>query len=172
MPPSANLLPIGAVSIIAHTWYDVFMPGKALENPNKTQQQEIAEKKQAFLAYFRNWPVKKAAAEAVNRSSDTIDIWLKDDPEFSESFLSARAEWARKKSTRLDPSNLLTNMYEELKPPKQEVDTKVTTIEGQSAEDLLAEAKRLGLDTSPYESLLTGKIDKGTATEDPAKKGA
>ena len=108
------------------------MPGKAKEDPTKTQQQEIAEKKQAFLAYFRNWPVKKAAAEAVNRSSDSIDNWIHDDPDFAEAFLSARAEWAKKQSRRLDPANLLTNMYpEELKPPKQEVETTVTTIEGQ-----------------------------------------
>lgn len=148
------------------------MAGKSKDNQNKTQQEEIAEKKSAFLAYFRAWPVKKAAAEAVNRSSDTIDIWLKDDPEFSEAFLSARAEWAKKKSIRLDPSNLLTNMYEELKPPKQEIDTKVTTIEGQSAEDLLAEAKRLGLDTTPYESLLTGTPDPGTDNQDSTQERA
>jgi hypothetical protein len=148
------------------------MPGNAKDNPNMTQQEEIAQRKQAFLAYFRAWPVKKAAAEAVNRSSDTIDIWLKDDPECSEAFLSARAEWAKKKSTRLDPSNLLTNMYDELKPPKQEIDTKVTTIEGQSADDLLAEAKRLGLDTTQYESLLTANSTPGTATEDPSKERA
>ena len=89
------------------------MPGKAKEDPSKTQQEEIAEKKHAFLAYFRAWPVKKAAAEAVNRSSDTIDIWLKDDQEFSEAYNSARAEWALKQSRRLKPENLLTNMYEE-----------------------------------------------------------
>lgn len=148
------------------------MPGKAKEDPTKTQQQEIAEKKQAFLAYFRNWPVKKAAAEAVNRSSDAIDIWKKEDKEFSEAFLSARAEWAKKKSSRLDPANLLTNMYEELKPPKQEIDQKVTTIEGQSAEDLLAEAKRLGLDTTPYESLLTGTTDPGTPDQDQSQERA
>ena len=103
------------------------MPGKAKEDPTKTQQQEIAEKKHAFLAYFRAWPVKKAAAEAVNRSSDTIDIWLRDDPEFSEAFLSARAEWAKKQSRRLKPENLLSNMYEELKPPKQELDINLPT---------------------------------------------
>ena len=86
------------------------MPGKANEDPNKTRQQEIAEKKQAFLAYFARWPVKKAATEAVNRSPDTIDVWLKDDEEFSEAFLSARSEWAMKQSRRLDPANLLTNL--------------------------------------------------------------
>jgi hypothetical protein len=148
------------------------MAGKPLDDPNKTRDQETAEKKRAFLAYFRAWPVKKAAAEAVNRSSDTIDIWLRDDPEFSEAFLSARAEWAKKQSRRLDPANLLTNMYpDELKPPKQEIDTKVTTIEGQSAEDLLAEARKLGLDTSAYESLLTGNSTPGTPPESTPKEG-
>ena len=102
------------------------MPGKAKEDPTKTQQQEITDKKHAFLAYFRAWPVKKAAAEAVNRSSDTIDIWLKDDQEFSEAYNSARAEWALKQSLRLKPENLLANMYEELKPPKQEIEQTVT----------------------------------------------
>lgn len=87
------------------------MSGKPLDDPNKTRDQETAEKKQAFLAYFGAWPVKKAAAEAINRSSDTIDIWLKDDPQFSEAFLGARAEWAKRKLSRLDPSNLLPNMY-------------------------------------------------------------
>lgn len=149
------------------------MPGKAKDDPNKTQQQEIAEKKQAFLAYFARWPVKKAAAEAVNRSSDTIDVWLREDPDFSEAFHSARAEWAMKQSRRLDPANLLTNMYpDELKPPKQELDAKVTTIEGQSAEDLLAEARRLGLDTTPYESLIARPSTSGTTTQDSDQEGA
>jgi hypothetical protein len=148
------------------------MPGKSKEDPKKSQQQEIAEKKHTFLAYFRAWPVKKAAAEAVNRSSDTIDIWLKDDPEFSEAFLSARAEWAQKQSRRLDPANLLTNMYpEELKPPKQEVESTVTTVEGQSAEDLLAEAKRLDLDTTPYESLLTRASTPRTSDQNSGQEG-
>jgi hypothetical protein len=149
------------------------MPGKPLDDPNKTRDQETAEKKQAFLAYFRAWPVKKAAAEAVNRSPDSIDHWLRDDPEFAEAFLSARAEWAKKQSRRLDPANLLTNMYpDELKPPKQEADVRVTTIEGQSAEDLLAEARSLGLDTSTYEPLLTGNSTSGIDAQSSTEEGA
>jgi hypothetical protein len=148
------------------------MPSKPLDDPNKSRDQETADKKKAFLAYFRSWPVKKAAAEAVNRSSDTVDHWIKDDPEFAEAFLSARAEWAKKKSSRMDPTNLIVNMYEELKPPKQEIDTKVTTIEGQSADDLLAEARALGLDTSAYEPLLTGHSTPGAPTEDPTQERA
>jgi hypothetical protein len=96
------------------------MSGKAKEDPTKTQQQEISEKKQAFLAYFARWPVKKAAAEAVNRSPDAIDTWIREDPDFAEAFLSARSAWSMKQSRRLDPSNLLTNMYHELKPPKSD----------------------------------------------------
>jgi hypothetical protein len=148
------------------------MPDKPLDYPSKTREQETAEKKKAFLAYLRAWPVKKAAAEAVNRSSDTIDIWLKDDPEFSESYLSARAEWSLKQSRRLDPANLLTSKYpEELKPPKHGADIKLTTMEGQSAEDLLAEARALGLDTSTYEPLLTGNSTPGTPAQGSTQEG-
>ena len=136
------------------------MPGKSLEDKTKSQQQEIAEKKVAFLAYFGAWPVKKAAAEAVNRSVDTIDIWLKDDADFSEKYLSARAEWAKRKSGRLSPDHLLANMYpEELKPPKQEVASTVTLATLQSAEDLLIEARQLGLDTSAYDHLIRSTRD-------------
>jgi ferric-dicitrate binding protein FerR (iron transport regulator) len=146
------------------------MPGKPLDDPNKTRDQETADKKKAFLAYFRAWPVKKAAAEAVNRSPDAIDHWLRDDPKFAEAYLSARAEWAQKQSIKLDPTNLLTNMYpEDLKPPRQEV--AVTTIEGQSAEDLLAEARALGLDTSTYEPLLTGNSTPGTPAQGSTQEG-
>lgn len=148
------------------------MPGKAKEDPKKTQQEEIAVKKAAFLIYFGNWPVKKAAAEAVNRSVDAVDEWIKIDPKFAEAFLGARAEWSMKQSRKLKPDNLLANIYEELKPPKQEIDTTLTTIEGQSAEDLLAEAKALGLDTTPYDSLLTGHPAPGTPDQDQPQEGA
>jgi len=57
-------------------------------------------------------------------------------------------------------------------PPKQEIDAKVTAIEGQSAEDLLAEAKALGLDTSLYEPLLTANSSTGVPTQAPNQEGA
>lgn len=46
------------------------MPGKAKDDPTKTQQQEIADKKRAFLSYFRAWPVKKAAGKAERTDAD------------------------------------------------------------------------------------------------------
>lgn len=103
------------------------MAGKPKLDLNKTQAEEIAQKKAAFLVYYRQWPVKKAAAEAVDRSTDTIEVWIKDDPEFSAAYNSARAEWSLKQSRKLKPDNLLANLYDELKPPKQEIEQTVET---------------------------------------------
>lgn len=46
----------------------------------------------------------------------------------------------------------------------------MTSIEGQSAEDLLVEAKPAGLYTTPYESLLTGKRPPGTGDQGPVSR--
>ncbi len=124
-----------------------------------------------YLQFFSEFPVQKAAADFIGRSPDTIQIWQKEDANFSAAVSRAKAEWAKRASRRVRPDNLLANLYDETKPPKQEFDAKVTTIEGQSAADLLAEAKRLGLDTTPYESLLTGTSTPGTADQDPSPEG-
>jgi hypothetical protein len=149
--------------------YYVSMPGKPKDDSNKTQQQEIADLTEQYLRFFGEFPVQKAAADFIGRSPATIQDWQNNDPNFSASVFRAKAEWAKKASRRVRPDNLLANLYDETKPPKQEIDTKVTTIEGQSAEDLLAEAKRLGLDTTRYESLLTPTTDPGTPSQGQSK---
>jgi hypothetical protein len=116
--------------------YYVSMPGKSKDDSNKTQQQEIADLKEQYLRFFGEFPVQKAAADFIGRSPATIQHWQNNDPNFSASVFRAKAEWAKKASRRIRPDNLLANLYDETKPPKQEIDTKVTTIEGQSAEDL------------------------------------
>lgn len=133
---------------------------------------EIAKLKDTYLQFFCEFPVQKAAADFIGRDVTTVQGWARDDADFQAQVSRAKAEWAKKASRRVRPDNLLANLYDETKPPKQEIDTKVTTIEGQSAEDLLAEAKRLGLDTTPYESLLTSTTDPGTDNQDPTQKGA
>jgi len=148
------------------------MPGKAKEDPTKTQQEEIAELKETYLRFFSEFPVQKAAADFIGRSPATIQDWQNNDPYFSAAVSRAKAEWAKKASRRVRPDNLLANLYDETKPPKQEIDTRVTTIEGQSAEDLLAEARALGLDTTPYESLLTPSPDPGTPDQDQPQERA
>jgi hypothetical protein len=138
------------------------MPVKWKSNPGKTQQEQIADLKETCFQFFREFPVQKAGADFIGRSVDTVQAWQRDDSEFSAMVSRAKAEWAKKASRRVRPDKLLANRYDETKPPKQEIDTKVTTIEGQSAEDLLEEAKRLGLNTSQYEPLLTGNRSPGT----------
>jgi hypothetical protein len=111
--------------------------------------------------------VQKAAADFIGRDVTTVQGWARDDAEFKAQVSRAKAEWAKKHSKRARPDNLLANLYDELRPPRQEVESKVTTVEGQSAEDLLAEAKKLGLEISQFESLLTS----GTPTEGTGKEG-
>jgi len=122
--------------------------------------------KDEYIRFFEQLPSQRAGADFIGRSVDTIQAWQRDDPEFKESVLRAKARWALKNSKRVRPDNVLANLYpDEFRPPKQEVESTVTTTEGQSAENLIAEAKRLGLDTSPYESLLTGTTDTGPSGE-------
>jgi hypothetical protein len=148
------------------------MPSKAKDNPNKRQRQEIADLKEDYLRFFSEFPVQKAAADFIGRDVTTVQGWAREDADFQANVSRAKAEWAKRASRRVRPDNLLANLYAETKPPKQEIDAKVTTIEGQSAEDLLNEAKRLGLDTTPYESLLTRNSTHGAPTQDSPQEGA
>ena len=103
------------------------MPGKAKEDPTKTQQEEIAVLKAEYLRFFSEFPVQKAAADFIGRSPATIQDWQNNDADFSASVLRAKAEWAKKASRRVRPDNLLANLYDETKPPKQELDITLPT---------------------------------------------
>jgi hypothetical protein len=135
-------------------------------------QEEIAQLKEDYLRFFAEFPVQKAAADFIGRTPATIQDWQNADPKFLAAVQRAKAEWAKKAHRRVRPDNLLANLYDETKPPKQEIDTKVTMIEGQSADDLLAEARSLGLDTSAYEPLLTGSSTPGTEPQNPTEERA
>lgn len=54
------------------------------------------ELKDKFLEYFRNLPVLKLAGGWIGKSDDTITIWKRDDPWFSEQIDIAKSEWAQK----------------------------------------------------------------------------
>lgn len=103
------------------------MPDKST-TPGKSQKEEITELKAMYLQFFSEFPVQKAAADFIGRSPDTIQIWQKDDAHFSVAVSRAKAEWAKKASRRVRPDNLLANLFDETKPPKQEADVKLTTI--------------------------------------------
>lgn len=61
----------------------------------------IADLKVKFLEYYSGLPVQKLAADFINRSADTIQIWMKDDIEFSAQVNRAKAEWAQKTSRQV-----------------------------------------------------------------------
>jgi len=145
---------------------------RKLKPTNKTQQEEIADLKEIYLTFFRELPVQKAAADFIGRSPATIQDWQNADPDFYAEVTRAKAEWAKKNYRRVRPDNLLAHLYDELKPPKQEVESRLTVIEEQSAEDLLTEARRLGLDTSAYEPLITSPSQAGTSGQDQSQEGA
>ena len=144
------------------------MSGKANDTQEKSEQERITEMKAQVVSFYEKTSMKTAAANFVGRTIKTVQRWETEDDEFKVEMLRAKATFAQKNQRKVRLDNLFANLYpDDYKPPKQEVDATVTTIEGQSAEDLLAEAKRLGLDTTPYESLLTDNRAPGTATEDP-----
>lgn len=141
------------------------MPGKSLEDPTKSQQQEIADKKAECVRFFEKNGVKQAAADWIGRDAETIRRWEEEDADFKEAMLRAKATFIQDNRRKLKIDHLVANLYpEDFKPPKQEVESRVTVIEDKSAEDLLAEAKTLGLDTSKYESLLTSGSPSGTTS--------
>ena len=69
------------------------MPGRAKSNPKLTQKQEIALLKEDFLSYYRELPIKKAGADFIDRSIDSINNWERDDPQFAERVIGAKAEF-------------------------------------------------------------------------------
>lgn len=115
------------------------MPGRAKANPKLTQKEEIALLKEDFLSYYRELPIKKAGADFIGRSIDTINNWEKDDPDFAERVIRAKAEYARKHG-KGRPDNLLPKLYEEFSPVPVPVDVAHDVKDGSALSQLLAAA--------------------------------
>ena len=144
------------------------MAGRPKEDPTKTQQQEIAEKKVEFLRFYEKTGVKQAACDWIGRHANTVLEWEENDPDFREAVSKAKAQFLASVQRRLKPDNLVANLYQDYKPPKQEVASTVTVTTQQSAEDLLAEARALGLDTSAYDHLFRPAGDAPAPDRDQA----
>ena len=134
----------------------------------ETEQERIARLKADYLAYYRELPVQKLAAASVGRTDDTIIAWRNADPEFSERVRQARAAWALKKTRRVDETWLLERVLREEFTPRVDV---VVTNQDKTLEQLIAEARLRGIDTSSYERLIAPTTDTETqpdATTGPA----
>ncbi len=67
--------------------------------------------------------MQKLAADVIGRSPDTIQDWMKSDPEFAAQCSRAKAEWAQKKagSRRVREDWLLERVLKEEFSPRQEL---------------------------------------------------
>ena len=95
------------------------MAGKPT-TPGMTQQEEISLLKDKFLSYYQELPIKKAGADFIGRSLDTINNWEKEDPDFADRVLKAKAEYARKHG-KGRPDNLLPKLYEDFQPKQSDI---------------------------------------------------
>lgn len=67
----------------------------------KQTAEDIAELKDKFVVYFKDVPVQKYAAMYIGRTEQTIINWLKDDQEFFNRVQEAKADWVKKKVTKV-----------------------------------------------------------------------
>lgn len=99
---------------------------KAKVQRGETEQELISRLKDEYVRFYGDLPVQKAAADFIGRDEDTIINWRKADPQFADDVKKAKSEWAKKNYRRVSPDGLLSRLYPDLKPAKQELDTTVT----------------------------------------------
>jgi hypothetical protein len=106
------------------------MPGKPKDNPNKTREQETAEKKRQCVEVYATLGVKKAAAASVGRELKTINEWEAADEDFRLEMLRAESRFLEKNRHKVKLDNVFAHLFDEYKPPTQQVEqtgeTKVT----------------------------------------------
>ncbi len=99
------------------------MPGKAKENPQLTQAEEIAHKKAVCISVYEVTGVKKAAAAAARRTLTRVLEWEREDEEFRLDMLGAEQRFLMKNRHKVKLDNVFANLFDEYKPPRQEIET-------------------------------------------------
>lgn len=130
------------------------MPGKSKEDNRLTQKEEIALKKEQFLEYYEDLPIKQAAADHIRRTLKTVNEWENKDEEFRDAVLEAKAKYARKHG-KTRPDNLLPKLYEDFGEVTRPVDLIVHNVK----------------DTNALQSALTSLgFVRGAGSGDPGKE--
>lgn len=86
-----------------------------------------ADLKAEFLRFFAELPVQKAGADWVGVNEDTITDWKASDKDFSDGVSRAKSDWAKRNFKKTNPDGLLSRLYPDLKPAKQEVEQNLVT---------------------------------------------
>lgn len=84
--------------------------------------EEVEQRKQGFLDYYRQLPNVTLAAAKVGRNRDTVYVWRNDDPTFSAQMDEAKADWALSKVKRVKSQEwMLERVLREEFTPRQEI---------------------------------------------------
>jgi hypothetical protein len=75
---------------------------------------EREEKKERFIAYFRDVPVQKYGAMYIGVTEQTIINWLKEDVVFFNRVQEARADWVKKKASKVRAEFALERLEKEI----------------------------------------------------------
>jgi len=75
---------------------------------------ERQEKKDKFVAYFREVPVQKYGAMYIGVTEQTIINWLKEDVVFFNQVQEARADWVKKKASQVKAEFALERLEKDI----------------------------------------------------------
>jgi len=75
---------------------------------------EREEKKEKFVAYFRDVPVQKYGAMYIGVTEQTIINWLNEDVVFFNRVQEARADWVKKKASKVRAEFALERLEKEI----------------------------------------------------------
>lgn len=90
-----------------------------------TIEERMAEQKARAIEYYEAMPVYKHAAAFAGVSEDTLQIWRKDDPQFSEDLQKAKAEFIRKHGKKAKSEFLLERLDKENFRESKEIEVTV-----------------------------------------------
>lgn len=75
---------------------------------------EREEKKDRFVSYFRDVPVQKYGAMYIGVTEQTIINWLNEDVDFFNRVQEARADWVKKKASKVRAEFALERLEKEI----------------------------------------------------------
>lgn len=96
---------------------------KTTRRKGETDKEEIARLKEEYIAFYKELPMQKYAAKAIMRSVDTVQLWAREDPDFSAKVELAKAEYVRSTVKRTKPEFRLERLHDirdDFKPPANE----------------------------------------------------
>jgi hypothetical protein len=93
--------------------------------------------------------VKKAAAAAARRSLNRVLEWEQEAPEFRADMLSAETRFLLKNRHKVKLANVFAHLFDEYKPPKQEIEADLTINDVRNPDDANRVLDAAGLVRAP-----------------------